>query len=221
MVVLSPGESFWGEKGCLIMKDSGISVHSEYMGPKSMLSGERIFILRFSNDSTRDRCLWISGQNTHLLHIKNDGEELFVRSGAYVASTSKVRLKGKVTRQTLKTRLSLQQIEGESSVFVEHQGDLICRQLADGEIYEVDENHFLAVKGMPISSLEVIWKINRLWKREGLSMIKVVGPGAIYVSPTPMSNYKDPITIIIVGLLIILYLLFIFFLPQSLGLNSI
>lgn len=215
MVVLSPGESFWGEKGCLIMKDSGISVHSEYMGAKSLLSGERIFILRFSNNSSRDRCLWISGQNTHLLHIKNDGEELFVRSGAYVASTSKVRLKGKVTSQTLKTRMSLQKIEGESSVFVEHQGDLICKQLAKGEIYEVDENHFLAVKGMPISSIEVSWKINRLWQREGLSLIKVVGPGAIYISPTPMSNHKDPITILIFCFFFILYLLFLF-IPQLL-----
>lgn len=214
MVVLSPGESFWGEKGCLIMKDSRISVHSEYMGLKSMLSGERIFMLRFSNDSLGDRCLWISGQNTHLLHIKNDGEELFVRSGAYVASTSKVRLKGKVTSQTLKTRMSLQQIEGESSVFVEHQGDLICRQLANGEIYEIDENRFLAVKGMPISSLEVSWSINRLWKREGLSMIKVIGPGTIYISPTPMLNHKDPITIIIVCVFLIVCFLFWFLLPR-------
>lgn len=189
-VTLSPGEEFYAERGSIIYFEAGIDKEVSFNGKgfgrifSAALSGESIFIIRVSNISNAPRKV-VLGSKFGLLPIKINGESLICGRGAYVASNNKVDVSSKLSIAGLTggMGLILQKITGHSTVFLDTMGQPIVLNLSQGETIEVDENHIIALHNIPETQMQANWSMGNFLGGEGLSMLRVTGPGTVYLTP--------------------------------------
>lgn len=187
---LSPGEEFYTEKGSIIYLETGIDKEVSFNGKGfgrvfgAALSGESIFIIHVKNVTNMPRKVVI-GSRFGLLPIKINGESIICRRGAYVASNNKVDITSKlsITGLTGGMGLILQKITGNSTVFLDTMGQPIVLNLHHGESIEVDENHIIALHNISENQIQANWSLGNLLGGEGLSMLRVTGPGTVFLSP--------------------------------------
>ncbi len=79
--------------------------------------------------------------------------------------------------------LFLQKISGTSTVFLDSIGKPIVKELQVGEVIQVDEDHIIALQGISEDQLEASWSLKNAFGGEGLSVLKIYGPGTVYLSP--------------------------------------
>ena len=79
--------------------------------------------------------------------------------------------------------LLLQKISGRATVFLDTKGTPITISLPPGETIEVDEDHIIAMQYISEGQMSSNWSLGNLLGGEGLSMLRVTGPGKIYLSP--------------------------------------
>lgn len=189
-VTLLPGEDFYAEKGSIIYLESGIEKELSFNGSGlgrligAKLSGESLFIIRLYNVSQISRKVIIGSQ--YGLHpVKLSGETMICHRGVYVASNNRVNITTKLSITGLVggMGLLLQKISGNSTVFLDTKGSPISITLQQGETIEVDEDHIIAIHSIPEDRLSSNWSLGNLLGGEGLSMLKITGPGQVYLSP--------------------------------------
>lgn len=200
-VQLSPGESFYAERGSIVYVEEGLQREVEFNGSnskgglgniiggvlKSALSGESILIIRFTNPTTLTKKMVLSGGCCALLPIKLEGENLICRRGHYVASTNKVNLNINFNIQGILGGVGFfQKIDGNATVFLDSLGSPLERILNNGETIEVDENHIIALQGFHTSQIQAGWSVGNVLRGEGLSLMNITGPGKVYLSPLPI-----------------------------------
>lgn len=200
-VVLSPGESFFAERGSIVYVDETLQRDAEWNGGgsgnglgnliggvlRSALSGESVLIIHFYNPTNTDKKMVLSGSMCSLVPIRLQGENLICRRGHYVGSTNKVKLNLNLNLQGLLGGIGLfQRVEGNATVFLDSLGSPIEKNLVLGETVEVDENHIVALQGFQASQIQAGWSFGNVLCGEGLSLMKITGPGKIYLSPIPM-----------------------------------
>lgn len=199
-VTLSPNESFYAERGSIVYVEEGLQRDVEFNGGssggigdilggvlKSKLSGESLLIIRFSNPSGQQKKMVLSGCECSLLPIKLQGENLICRRGHYVASTNKVNLTLNLNLQGILGGIGFfQKVDGNATVFLDSLGSPLEKTLSSKETIEVDENHIIAMQGFDNSRIQAGWSIGNVLRGEGLSLMKLIGPGKVYISPLPM-----------------------------------
>lgn len=197
-VTLQPGETFYAERGSIVWVDEALQRDVEVNGKssnggigsmlggmlKSALSGESILILRFYNPSSNPHKMVLSGSCCALIPIKLQGESLICRRGHYVASTSKVSLNLNFNLQGILGGLGLfQKIDGDATIFLDSLGSPIEKILSAGETIEADENNIVAFQGFQQQQIQAGWSFGNVLRGEGLSLMRITGPGKIYFSP--------------------------------------
>ena len=200
-VTLSPGESFYAERGSIVYVDEALQRDAEWNGGgsgsglgnliggvlRSALSGESVLIIHFYNPTNTDKKIVLSGSMCALVPIRLQSENMICRRGLYVASTDKVKLNLNLNLQGLLGGVGLfQKVDGNATVFLDSLGSPIEKILANGETIEVDENHIVALQGFQTSQIQAGWSFGNVLKGEGLSLMKITGPGKVYMSPIPM-----------------------------------
>lgn len=200
-VTLSPGESFFAERGSIVYVEEGLGRDVEFnngnqgggLGDilggvlKSALSGESVLIIHFTNPTNTQKKLVLSGSCCALVPIKMQGENLICRRGHYVASTNKVHLNLNLNLQGVLGGIGFfQKIEGNATVFLDSLGSPIEKILAAGEAIEVDENHIVALQGFNTNQIRSGWSFGNVLRGEGLSLMSLTGPGKLYLSPLPI-----------------------------------
>lgn len=199
-VTLAPGESFYAERGSIVYVDEGLQRDVVMNGAqggglgnvlgsviKSALSGESIIIIRFYNTAHTEKRMVLSGSLCSLVPIKLQGENLICRRGHYVCSSNQVRLNLNINLQGLLGGVGLfQKIDGNATVFLDSLGSPIEKKLENGEVIEIDENHIIALQGFSSSQIQAGWSVGNMLRGEGLSMMKVMGPGKVYLTPLPI-----------------------------------
>lgn len=189
-VTLSPGEDFYAEKGSVIYLEAGIEKELSFNGRGlggilgAKLSGESLFILRLYNVGNTPRRLAI-GSHHGLLPVKLNGETMICHRGVYVGSNNRVNVTTKLSIAGLTggMGLVLQKIQGYSTVFLDTKGTPVTLNLQPGESVEVDENHIIALLNISEGQMQSNWSLGNLLGGEGLSMMRVTGPGTVYLSP--------------------------------------
>lgn len=199
-VILSPSESFYAERGSIVYVEDGLQRDVEFNGGssggigdiiggvlKSKLSGESLLIIRFFNPTSQPKKMVLSGSECSLLPIKLQGENIICRRGHYVASTNKVHLTLNLNLQGVLGGIGFfQKVDGNATVFLDSLGSPLEKELSNGETIEVDENHIIALQGFDNSRIQAGWSIGNVLRGEGLSLMKFIGPGKVYISPLPM-----------------------------------
>ena len=197
-VTLLPGETFYAERGSIVWVDAALQRDVEMNGGnqngsignmlggmlKSALSGESVLILRFYNPTSKPLKMVLSGSCCALLPIKLQGENLICRRGHYVASTNKISLNLNLNIQGILGGIGLfQKVEGNATVFLDSNGSPIIKEVAPGESIEMDENHIFAFQGFQPQQIQAGWSFGNMIRGEGLSLMRVTGPGKVYLSP--------------------------------------
>ena len=196
-VELMPGEDFYAQKGALIYLEQGIEKDvvmnggggtgalgtlGNLIGAK--LSGESIFLIHFFNRDRMPRKIILGGSfGLHPIKIQN--ETLICNKGVYVASNNPVRISTQVSIAGIMGGMGvfLQKISGDSTVFLDCKGQPITKELGYGETIEVDENHIIALQGIPENRMSSAWSLKNVFGGEGLSMLRITGPGRVHLSP--------------------------------------
>ena len=190
-VTLSPGEDFFAERGSVIYLETGIEKELSFNGRGlgrligAKLSGESLFILRLYNASRMPRKMAI-GSHCGLLPVKLTGETMICHRGAYVGSNNKVDVTTKLSISGLTggMGLLLQKIRGNATVFLDTEGTPIIINLEPGQTIDVDEDHIIALHNISDHQMSSNWSLSNLLGGEGLSMMRVTGPGTVYLSPS-------------------------------------
>lgn len=197
-VTLQPGETFYAERGSLVWVDAALQRDVEMNGGnqngsignmlggmlKSALSGESVLILRFYNPTSKPLKMVLSGSCCALLPIKLQGENLICRRGHYVASTNKISLNLNLNIQGILGGIGLfQKVEGNATVFLDSNGSPIIKEVAPGESIEMDENNIIAFHGFQPQQIQAGWSFGNMIRGEGVSLMRVTGPGKVYLSP--------------------------------------
>lgn len=201
-VTLESNESFYSERSAMIYMDSGIeqeitSSSNGIMGTlSSVLSGESLFIVRYTNRDRIPRKLVMSGRSGSLKYLKiSVGQNLILKRGDYVASNNKVNIDISLSINKFLTGigLSFQRITGDSTVFFDSIDTLIERDLQPGEEITVDENHVKALLGIHDNQISIQRNTNimrNLVSGEGFLMTRIVGPGKVFLSTLPSITNK-------------------------------
>ena len=190
-VTLYPGEEFFAEKGALIYLEAGIERDVELNGRGFLgilgakFSGESVFIIRYFNNCNMPRKL-VVGSKMGLLPVSISGESLICRVGSYVGSNKKVDIHTRLSLSGFVGGMGarLQKISGVSTIFLDTIGSPIVVDLRQGDAIEVDEDHIVALHGINESQLVPGWSLKNAFGGEGLSMMRILGPGKVYLSPS-------------------------------------
>ena len=196
-IELSPGEDFYGERGAFVYCDEGIDKQTEIIGTSisgvllSKLSGESLLLVHYRNVSSSNRILVVAGSHANLLPLKFSGSDtLLIRRGAYVASSSRMKIDVNLSLKRIIAGMSLmmQRITGDGTVFIDGIGIPIIKELQSFECIEVDENHVIALENIHENQISAGWNLSNIFRGEGLSTIKITGPGKVHLSPLSIVN---------------------------------
>lgn len=75
-------------------------------------------------------------------------------------------------------------------MFLDTKGTPITINLQYGETIEVDEDHIIALLNIAENQMQSNWSLGNLLGGEGLSLMRVTGPGTAYLSP---SKFMPPV----------------------------
>lgn len=190
-VTLNPGEEFYAERGAMISVQNGVQLDTEMNGSGlggiigAALSGESIFIVRYRNISSMPRKI-VLGSNSCLQPVRLNGESIICHKGVYVASSRKVDISTKLSIAGLMggMGLKLQKITGNATVFLDSIGTPIVTDILPGDTIEVDENHIIALQGISEQQMRPQnFSISNRFKGEGWSVLRLIGPGRVFLSP--------------------------------------
>lgn len=196
-IELSPGEDFYGERGAFVYCDEGIDKQTEIIGTSisgvllSKLSGESLLLVHYRNVSSSNRILVVAGSHANLLPLKLSGSDtLLIRRGAYVASSSRMKIDVNLSLKRIIAGMSLmmQRITGDGTVFIDGIGIPIIKELQSFKCIEVDENHVIALENIHENQISAGWNLSNIFRGEGLSTIKITGPGKVHLSPLSIVN---------------------------------
>ncbi len=201
-VTLSPGESFYAERGSIVWVDEALQRDAEMNGGrsgnstlgkivggvlKSALSGESVLIVHFYNPTDTEKRILLSGTLPSLIPVRLQGDNLICRRGRYVASTQKVDLSLNLNMEGLLGGVGVfQKVEGNATVFLDSLGVPVEKVLSANESIEVDEDHIVALQGFHSWQIEAGWSLGNVLRGEGWSLMRLVGPGRVLLSPVKM-----------------------------------
>ncbi len=201
-VTLSPGESFYAERGSIVWVDEALQRDAEMNGGrsgnstlgkivggvlKSALSGESVLIVHFYNPTNTEKRMLLSGTLPSLIPVRLQGDNLICRRGRYVASTQKVDLSLNLNMEGLLGGVGMfQKVEGNATVFLDSLGAPVEKVLSANESIEVDEDHIVALQGFQSWQIEAGWSLGNVLRGEGWSLMRLVGPGRVLLSPVKM-----------------------------------
>lgn len=201
-VTLSPGESFYAERGSIVWVDEALQRDAEMNGGrsgnstlgkivggvlKSALSGESVLIVHFYNPTDTEKRMLLSGTLPSLIPVRLQGDNLICRRGRYVASTQKVDLSLNLNMEGLLGGVGVfQKVEGNATVFLDSLGAPVEKVLSANESIEVDEDHIVALQGFHSWQIEAGWSLGNVLRGEGWSLMRLVGPGRVLLSPVKM-----------------------------------
>lgn len=199
-VTISPDETFYAERGSIIFADYGLERQIAFnsgnnnggLGAaifntvKAKLSGESVLIVKIHNPTALTKKLLIAGSQSGLIPIKLENESIVCRRKLYVGSTKMVSLNINFKLSGIFGGVGLfQKISGEGTVFLDTRGNYIQKTLEANDCIEVDEDHLVALQGMDDYQISANWSAKNILGGEGMSLLRITGPGTVYLSPLP------------------------------------
>lgn len=140
--------------------------------------------MKFNNVSNVRKKMVVAGK-VGVLPIKIDNTRVMCRRGAYIASTTKMNLGLKISVSSILGGAGLlQRIDGNGTVFLDSYGMPIEVDLGYNETIEVDENNLIALVGIEEHQLDASWSVGNMLHGEGLSLLRITGPGKVFINPT-------------------------------------
>lgn len=190
-VDLSPGETVIAEAGAMQSMSAEMDIKAKTNGGflsalgKKFFGGESFFVNYFTNNDDRPRRVTIAqdvpGEIIEL-HLKDDGDEICLQKGSYLASTEQVKVKttwaGFISWVAGEGLVKLKAV-GPGTLWYGAFGGIIKREV-DGDL-KVDDGHLVAYS--PSLKLKLAMAggfFSSIFGGEGL-VTRLVGKGTVYI----------------------------------------
>ncbi|MDO4872123.1 MAG: TIGR00266 family protein [bacterium] len=204
-IELNSGEQVVCEGGAMTYRSSAIEMQTSFGGfggaMSRAFSGEGMAFNLYTANQDAQILGFASKMPGEILAVNfENGRELIVQKSAFLASTPNIERKLHFQKK-IGTGLFggegfiMQKISGEGTAFLEIDGSLIKKELAEGEEIVISTGHLAAYDATATMTIESVKGVkNKFLGGEGLFNTKVVGPGVVYLQSMPITRLAATIS---------------------------
>lgn len=204
-VELDPGEAVRAEAGAMTYMGDGIQIQTGaeggvFKGLKRMLTGESFFITSFLNTGARKAQVGFGAPYPGKiipLDLGAMGGEFLCQKDSFLCAARGVEIGVAFTKRLGAGIFGgegfiLQRLQGDGMAFVQAGGTIIERDLARGESLRVDTGCVVGFSPSVDYDIQFIGGFkNALFGGEGLFLVRLTGPGKVYIQSLPFSRMAD------------------------------
>ena len=200
-VKLNKGESMYTQSGGMAYQTEGIKMSTNARGGvmKSlgrMFSGESIFMANYTAETDGAMVAFASTVPGAVVPVdlRNLTGGLIMQKGAFLCAEQSVETSVAFTKKFSAGLFGgegfiLQKAQGNGTVFLEIDGDVIQKELAPGEVLKVDTGNVVAFESKVSYEIETVKGLGNIFLGgEGLFLTKLTGPGKIIIQS---QNFND------------------------------
>ncbi len=200
-VKLNKGESMYTQSGGMAYQTEGIKMNTNARGGvmKSlgrMFSGESIFMANYTAETDGAMVAFASTVPGAVVPVdlRNLPGGLIMQKGAFLCAEQSVETSVAFTKKFTAGLFGgegfiLQKAQGNGTVFLEIDGDVIQKELAPGEVLKVDTGNVVAFESKVSYEIETVKGLGNIFLGgEGLFLTKLTGPGKIILQS---QNFND------------------------------
>ena len=200
-VKLNKGESMYTQSGGMAYQTEGIKMNTNARGGvmKSlgrMFSGESIFMANYTAETDGAMVAFASTVPGAVVPVdlRNLPGGLIMQKGAFLCAEQSVETSVAFTKKFSAGLFGgegfiLQKAQGNGTVFLEIDGDVIQKELTPGEVLKVDTGNVVAFESKVSYEIETVKGLGNIFLGgEGLFLTKLTGPGKIIIQS---QNFND------------------------------
>lgn len=206
-VELDPTEGVRAEVGAMMYMDDGIEMQTStggglFKGFKRMLTGDGFFITTFLNTAQNKRRVAFGAPYPGKiipLELDKLGGEFLCQKDSFLCAANGIDIDIAFTKKIGAGLFGgegfiLQWLSGHGLAFVQAGGAIVQRNLQPGEVLHVDTGCLVAFHPSVDYDIRFIGGFkNALFGGEGLFLVKLTGPGPVYLQSLPFSRLADRI----------------------------
>ena len=197
---LAKGETVITENGGMSWMDEGIEMKTTtnggiMKGIGRAFAGESIFMNMYTAEKDNAEITFASSFPGQILEFDlKEGESIIAQKRAFLCSEKTVDIKMQFRKKLGAGFFGgegfiMQKITGPGKVYLEIDGSVIKRELAEGEKLKVDNGYVAAMTEDVKLDIETVKGVkNILFGGEGLFVTTVKGPGTVYLQTMPVSK---------------------------------
>jgi len=203
-VELDPMEGVRAEAGAMTYMDDGIEMQTGtggglFKGFKRMLTGDGFFITTFLNNSNAKRRIAFGAPYPGKiipLDLGRMGGEFLCQKDAFLCAARGIDIDIAFTKKIGAGLFGgegfiLQRLSGDGLAFIHAGGTIVSRVLQPGEVLHADTGCLVAFHPSVNYDIRFIGGFkNALFGGEGLFLVKLTGPGLVYLQSLPFSRLK-------------------------------
>ncbi len=201
-ITLNAGEQIRTQKGAMICMDGTIRMDTEVgdVGKafQRYLTKENIFLNIFTAEKHNSQISLSATFPGEILDIEMDGDiAIMAQQTAFLASTTNIDVSVGFTKNLGAAffggeSFMLQKIQGDGIVFLETAGNVVTRELDDGEVLYVDTSNLVAFTEDVAFEVQASRGFkNILFGGEGLFLTKMTGPGFVWVQSVTLDEFAE------------------------------
>ena len=197
---LAKGESVITENGGMSWMDNNIQMKTTtnggiMKGIGRAFAGESIFMNLYTAQKDNAEIAFSSSFPGQILEFDlKEGESIIAQKRAFLCSEKTVDIKMQFRKKLGAGFFGgegfiMQKITGPGKVYLEIDGNVIKRELAEGEKIKVDNGYVAAMTQDVKLDIETVKGVkNVLFGGEGLFVTSLKGPGTVYLQTMPVSK---------------------------------
>ncbi len=206
-IELDPQEGVRAEVGAMMFMDQGIEMQTTtggglFKGFKRMLTGDGFFISTFLNTDNYKRKVAFAAPypgKIITLDLGKLGGEFLCQKDSFLCAARGIDIDIAFTKKIGAGFFGgegfiLQRLSGEGLAFVQAGGTIVPRELKAGEVLHVDTGCLVGFHPSVDYDIRFVGGFkNALFGGEGLFLVKLTGPGLVYLQSLPFSRLADRI----------------------------
>ncbi len=197
---LKKGESVVTESGGMSWMDEGIKMSTStnggiMKGLGRALAGESLFMNTYTAEKDDVEIAFSSCFPGRILEFDlSDGETIIAQKRAFLCAESSVDISMHFRKKLGAGFFGgegfiMQKITGPGKVFLEIDGEVVKKELKEGEKLKIDNGYVAAMtKGVDLSIETVPGLKNIMFGGEGLFLTTLKGPGTVWLQSMPISK---------------------------------
>ena len=187
-VTLGPGEMIYADAGHMIAKQATVQMQTKMRGGlfgaiKRALTGGSFFVTEFYGPGE----VYLSGIfPSRIIQIPLQGNGILAEAHTFLAAEPGVNYDAKLARLTAGwfggEGLFLARFHGFGNVFLHSYGEVIVKDLAPGEILQVEASHLMAFQEGMQYDVQLVGGLRSIFfSHEGLFFVTIKGPGRVWL----------------------------------------
>ena len=191
-IKLDAGQSIYTQSGGMLWMTGGIGMETNMKGGLGkglgrMISGDSLFMATYTANAPGQEIAVASSFPGSILDLTMNGNGIIAQKSAFLCAEPNVSLSAYVTRNIGAGLFGgegfvLQRISGFGKVFLEIDGSMVERTLAQGETIKVDTGNVAAFEESVNYQAEMVKGFkNILFGGEGLFLTTLTGPGKVWM----------------------------------------